>query len=93
MCDSESAYEQGRGGAEGEGKRESQADLMLSMVPNLGLDLMTLRSWPRLKSRVGHLTDWATQEPLKINSSRHLGSGNLYKYHRHLFIEKVYYFH
>ena len=30
----------------------------------MGLHLMTLRSGPRLKSRVGHLTDWATQAPL-----------------------------
>jgi len=29
--------------------------------PDTGLDLRTLRSWPELKSRVGRLTDWATQ--------------------------------
>ena len=28
------------------------------------LDPMTLRSWPELESRVGHLMDWATQVPL-----------------------------
>ena len=28
-----------------------------------GLDLTTLRSWLELKSRVGHLTNWATQVP------------------------------
>ena len=25
--------------------------------PNVGLSLTTVRSWPKLKSRVGHLTD------------------------------------
>ena len=38
------------GGTEGE--RDS---LMLSMEPNAGLDLITLRSWPEQKSRVGCL--------------------------------------
>ena len=33
-----------RGGAEGEGERESQADSPLRAEPNEGLDLMTLRS-------------------------------------------------
>ena len=32
------------GGAEGEGERESQADFTLSIEPNVGLDLKTLRS-------------------------------------------------
>ena len=32
------------GGAEGQGERESQADSLLSMDPNVGLDHMTLRS-------------------------------------------------
>jgi len=49
------------GEAEGEGERESQADSTLSAEPDVGLDLMTLRSWPELKSRVGRSTDWATQ--------------------------------
>ena len=30
-------------------------------MPNAGLELMTLRSRPELRSRVGHLTDRATQ--------------------------------
>ena len=30
-------------GAEGEGERESQADFVLSMEPNTGIDLMSLR--------------------------------------------------
>jgi len=33
------------------------------MEPNSGLGLMTPRSRPELKSRVGHLTDCATEEP------------------------------
>jgi len=41
----------------GEGERESQTDALLSMEPNVGLDLMTLRSWPELKSKVRHLTN------------------------------------
>ena len=40
------------GGAEGEGERESQADSPLSMEPDMGLDLTTLKSWPEPKSRV-----------------------------------------
>ena len=35
----------------------------VSMEPEVGLDLTTMRSWPEPKSRVGHLTDWATQVP------------------------------
>lgn len=31
----------------------------------MGLDLITPRSWPQLKSRVGWLTDWATQPSLR----------------------------
>ena len=34
----------GRGGREREGERESQASSMPGMGPNLGLDLMTMRS-------------------------------------------------
>jgi len=34
----------GGGGVEGEGERESGADSMLSVEPNVGLDLTTLRS-------------------------------------------------
>ena len=33
------------------------------MEPNMGLELTTLRSRPELRSRVGHLTNWATQAP------------------------------
>ena len=31
-----------------------------------GLDLMTLRSWPELKPRVGCTTNWVTQVPLHV---------------------------
>ena len=46
--------------AEGEG----QADSVLNLEPNAGLDPKTLRSWPQQKSRVGHSINWATQVPL-----------------------------
>ena len=42
---------------EEEGERESQADSPLSMEPNIGLNLTTLRSRHELKLRVGCLTD------------------------------------
>ena len=42
-----------------ERKREtkSQADSVLSVEPDVGLHLLTLRSWPELKSRFRPLTD------------------------------------
>ena len=40
-------------GAEGEG----QADSVLSMGPDLGLNPMTLRGWLEMKSRIRCLTD------------------------------------
>ena len=40
----ERAHMQARGGAEGDGERESQVDLPLSAEPNAGIDLITLRS-------------------------------------------------
>ena len=49
-----------RGKAEAEGERISSR-LPLSMEPNTGLDLMTLRSWPELKPRVERWTSWAPQ--------------------------------
>ena len=42
------------GGAEGERERNSEADSLLSMEPDTGLDFTILRSQPELKSRVGH---------------------------------------
>ena len=43
-----------------------QADSTLSLEPNVGLDLMTLRPWPEPKPRVGHLTDWAPRCPTSL---------------------------
>ena len=40
-------------GAEGGG----QADFMLNVESDAGLDPRTLRLWPALNSRVGHLTE------------------------------------
>ena len=46
-------------------ERKSQANSMLpAQSPVWGLIPWTVRSWPELKSRVGRLTDWATQVPL-----------------------------
>ena len=53
----------GQVGIEGEGERQSKAGSKLSVEPNIELDLMTLRSWPELKSRVGCLTNWAIHAP------------------------------
>ena len=38
------------GGAEREREKESEADSMLSVKPNMGLDPMSLRSWPEPKA-------------------------------------------
>ena len=51
------------GEAEEEGGRETQADSALSTEPDVGLDLMTPRSLPEPKPRVGRLTNCATQVP------------------------------
>ena len=50
-------------GRDRERSRKSEADSMLSMELDLGLDLTTLRSWTELKPRVGCLTDRAIQVP------------------------------
>ena len=50
---------------EGRG-RESSSRYPTGVEPTWGsLDLMTLRSWPEPKSRVGCLNNWATQVPQK----------------------------
>ena len=56
-----------RAEAEREGRRESQTgsvltaqSLMWSLIPQI------MRPWPELKSRVGCLTTWATQAPLRF---------------------------
>ena len=47
-----------------ERERESWAYSLLSGEPNdVRLDPMTLRLWPEPKSRIWHLTHWATQAP------------------------------
>ena len=46
-----------------EREKEPEADSTLTMEPNTGLDLMTLKSWPELKPRVRSLTNCATQVP------------------------------
>ena len=48
-----------------EEERESQADSVLSMGHNMGLDLTTPKSGPEPKPTVRYLTNWATQVPLK----------------------------
>ena len=40
-----------------------EADSPLHKEPDVGLELRTLTSWPELKPRIGHFTNWATQEP------------------------------
>ena len=65
----ERAHEQG-GGAEQERKEPS-------VEPYMGLDPMTLWSWPELKSRVRHLTSWATPAlklslPGRVNTTKYV---------------------
>lgn len=62
----------GRGeGAEGE--REAQADSPLCVEPDdVGLDLMTRRSRPKPKLRVGRSADCTTQVPLQAAVIFHL---------------------
>ena len=54
-------------GAEEEGERESQAGSMPNVKLDMGLHITSLRSWPKLKSRVRHLTDGAIQLPQGVN--------------------------
>ena len=63
-----------RGGAEREGDTEREGDPELeagsrlwavSTEPDAGLELMGCEIMTR--TEVGHLTDWATQAPLKYN--------------------------
>ena len=60
-----SFWRRGQGGAEGDREGESQAGPTPSAEPDTGLHLMTLRSRPEPKSRVGRETDGAAQEPWK----------------------------
>ena len=45
------------GQREREREREPQVDSMLGIEPNTGLNLMTMRSLPEPKPKVGHVTD------------------------------------
>lgn len=52
----------------GRGKKQRDSEnpethSLLSMGPNVGLDLMTLGVGPEPKSRVGHLSECGTQVP------------------------------
>ena len=46
-----------------ERKKESWANSLLGFEPKVGLNFRTLRSWPKPKSGVRRLTDWALQRP------------------------------
>ena len=59
----------GGGGVGSEEEGESQTDSLLSVDRNMGLELMTLRSRPEVRSRVWRLMDWATQAPLEFSIS------------------------
>jgi len=52
-------FREGERERETEGEREPQAGSTPSADPNVGLDPMTPRSWPELRSRVGRLINWA----------------------------------
>ena len=55
------------GGAERGRGRESQTGFtLLARSSKRGSNSRTVRSWPKRKSRVGCLTDWATQAPKKV---------------------------
>ena len=55
--------------------RKSQAASALSaQSPMWGLNPPTVRSWHQLRSRVRHLTDWATQVPLSRLQTRRVVS-------------------
>lgn len=63
ICLREKEQEQGEG--QREMKRESQADRLPSMEPDVKLDPTILRTWPGTKLReLDQLTDWASQAPV-----------------------------
>ena len=66
--------------SEGQRGRECQADFPWSAEPEVGLDLVTLRQRHELKSKVGHLIDWATQAPLNsVFKSVIMSAGSTYR--------------
>ena len=57
-------------------ERESQEGSTLSaQSPKQGSNSQTMRQWPQPKSRVRHLTNWATHVPLFISSWPHFCCG------------------
>ena len=50
-------------GEGGRGRERENLKQTLCPAQSWTLDLTILRSWPKLKSRIGYLTDWATQAP------------------------------
>ena len=64
-------------GAEGEREKISSR-LHTHVEPDTGLNLMTLRSQPELKPRVGHSTECTTQVPHR-HFNKSLRTGNLSK--------------
>ena len=48
-----------------QGERENPKQALLAWSPTWGSNSQTVRSWPELKSRVGHSTNWATRRPYK----------------------------
>lgn len=67
------------GGVEGEdGKTERiSCRLPLNMEPYAGLDIITLISWPQLKSKFRCLTNWPSQVPLEFDFNKRLESDNI----------------
>ena len=57
------AGKQGEGQRDREKERESPANSLSSVEPDMGLDAMTQRLCPEPKSRIRHLTYLATQVP------------------------------
>lgn len=55
------------GVAERERGKKSQEDSLVSALPNMALDPMTLRSRPEPKPRAGHLTSGDTLVPLGLH--------------------------
>ena len=57
-----------REGAERERERERIPSRLCTVIaePDTGLGLRTVRSWPKLRTRVGHGSHWATKEPLLL---------------------------
>lgn len=57
---------QGEGHREKERERQNLKQTLHWAQPDMGLSLMTLKSWPEPKSRGKHSTNWLTQVPPSI---------------------------